>query len=75
MVMNIQVPDYLAGMVSSSREAFCEMLHNPALWSEPIVKKTLERVGSQAFNIEDVQLIIKDYLTVLAETIRKGESL
>lgn len=72
--MKIQIPEYFSSMVSSSRDDFCDVLHNPALWSDPIIKKTLERVGSQAFNIEDVQLIIKDYLTVLAETIRKSES-
>ena len=73
--MAVQVPDYLASMVCSSKDAFCDILHNPALWSESMIKKTLERVGSQAFNIEDVQMIIKDYLTCLSESIRKGETL
>ena len=73
--MTVQIPDYFSGVVDHSKESFCDMLHNPALWSDTIVKKTLERMGGQAFNYEDVQEIIKDYLTVLSETIRKGESL
>lgn len=70
----VQVPEYLAPMVNSSREVFCDMLHNPALWSDTMIRRTLERMGSQAFNIQDVQQIIKDYLTILSESIRKGES-
>ena len=66
--------DVFANIVTSSREAFCDMLHNPALWSEDIVKQTFERSGAQPFNIEDAQGLIKDYLTVLAEHIRKGET-
>jgi len=72
--MAVQVPDYLASVVDSSRDSFCDMLHNPSLWSEAMVRRTLERVGGQAFNIQDVQQIIKDYLTVLSESIRKGEN-
>lgn len=71
--MNIQIPEYLKSVVENSRDSFCEMLHNPSLWSEPMVRKTLERTRTQTFNIQDVQEIVKDYLTVLSETIRKGE--
>ncbi len=73
--MKVNIPEYMESYVNSTRDAFCETLHNPSLWSEPIIKKTLERVGGQAFNFEDVQVIIKDYLTVLAESIRRGEAL
>jgi hypothetical protein len=73
--MPVQVPDYMSNVVNTSRDAFCDMLHNPALWSEGMIKKTLERAGGHPFNIQDAQLIIKDYLTVLSETIRKGESI
>ena len=66
--------DFFANIVSSSREAFCDLLHNPALWSEDIVRQTFERSGAQPFNIEDAQGLIKDYLTVLAEHFRKGEN-
>ncbi len=72
--MKTPIPDYLEGMVNNSREAFCDTLHNPSLWSETIAKRTLERLGSQAFNIQDVQTVIKDYVSVLSEAIRKGET-
>lgn len=68
-------PEYLSGMVSSSKDAICDLLHNPALWSQQMAKRTLERSGGQAFNIQDVQSIIKDYVTVLSETIRRGDPL
>ncbi len=73
--MRTAIPDYMQNFVNGSRDAFCETLHDPALWSETIVKKTLNRVGGQTFNITDVQAIIKDYLTVLSETIRRGDVL
>lgn len=73
--MKTPIPTYLEGMVNSSRDAFCDTLHNPELWSETLAKRTLERIGSQAFNINDVQLVIKDYVAVLSEAIRKGETL
>lgn len=72
---NIQIPDYLTGVVTSTKESFCDMLTNENLWSDTMVKQTLNRVGSQAFNIDDVRHIIQNYLTVLSETIREGRSL
>ncbi len=73
--MKVPVPDYLDAMVQNSREAFCDTVHNPTMWSETLAKRTLERIGSQAFNVNDVQTIIKDYVSVLSEAIRKGETL
>ncbi|MCP4580075.1 MAG: hypothetical protein GY839_00545 [candidate division Zixibacteria bacterium] len=73
--MKTAIPDYMQNFVDAFREAFCETLHDPALWSENIFKETLNRVGGQTFNITDVQVIIKDYLTVLSESIRRGEVL
>ena len=73
--MKVPVPDYLDAMVQNSREAFCYTVHNPTMWSETLAKRTLERIGSQAFNVNDVQTIIKDYVSVLSEAIRKGETL
>ncbi len=72
--MKTPIPDYLEDMVRNSRDTFCDTLHNPGLWSETLAKRTLERMGSHAFNITDVQAIIKDYVSVLSETIRKGEN-
>jgi hypothetical protein len=73
--MRHSVPDYLDNMVQSTRDAFCDTLHNPSLWSDKLIKETLNRMGGSPFNIEDVQAIVKDYLTVLSETIRRGDSL
>lgn len=68
--MNVQIPDYFTGVVNNTRDAICSMLTDTALWSEPLIKETLRRSGSQAFNIEDVQHIVKTYLTVLSENIK-----
>lgn len=69
------VPDYMDTLVTSSRDAFCDVLHNPALWSEKIIQQTLTRMGGAPFDIEDVRSVIKDYLTVLSENVRRGETL
>ncbi|HPF71612.1 MAG TPA: hypothetical protein PLQ13_13130 [Candidatus Krumholzibacteria bacterium] len=73
--MRQQVPNYMNTMVTSTRDAFCDILHNPSLWSDKIIKETLNRTGGHPFNIQDVQILVKDYLTVLAENIRRGEDL
>ena len=73
--MRQNVPTYMDPVFSNTRDAFCDILHNPSLWSEKIIKETLTRAGSQPFNIEDVQSLVKDYLTVLSENIRRGEDL
>jgi hypothetical protein len=73
--MRQNVPQYMDSMVNNTRDAFCDILHNPSLWSEKIIKETLTRTGSQPFNIQDVQTLVKDYLTVLSEHIRRGEDL
>ena len=69
--MNVQIPDYFSGVVSNTRNAICDMLSDPTLWSETLVKETLTRSGSQALDIEDVQHIIKTYLTVLSDNMKK----
>lgn len=73
--MKQQVPDYMNTVFTSTRDAFCEILHNPSLWSDEIIKETLNRTGSQPFDIQDVQTLVKDYLTVLSENIRRGTEL
>lgn len=73
--MKQQVPDYMNTVFTNTRDAFCEILHNPSLWSEDIIKETLNRTGSQPFDIQDVQTLVKDYLTVLSENIRRGTDL
>ena len=72
--MRTPIPEYLDAMVLHTRNAICDTLNNPDLWSEKIIKRTLERTNSQAFNIEDAQLVIKDYVAVLSEAIRNGEN-
>jgi hypothetical protein len=69
-----QYPDYMDTLVTSSRNAFCDALHNPSLWSEKIVQQTLARRGGAPFDIEDAQSIIQDYLTVLSEDVRRGKA-
>ena len=73
--MKQQVPDYMNTVFTNTRDAFCDILHNPSLWSEDIIKETLNRTGSQPFDINDVQTLVKDYLTVLSENIRRGTEL
>ena len=63
---NISNPLY-----AHTKESIIDLLNNPVLWSDPMIQKTLQRVGAKPFDIEDVRLLIKDYLTVLAETVRK----
>jgi hypothetical protein len=36
-----------------------------------MVNRTLQRVGAKPFDIEDARLLIKDYLAVLVDVIRK----
>ena len=73
--MKQNVPKFMDSVVANTRDSFCDILHNPSLWSEKIIKETLTRTGTQPYNIEDVQSLIKDYLTVLSENIRRGEDL
>ncbi len=73
--MKQNVPQFMDGVFNSTRDSFCDILHNPALWSDKIIKETLTRTGTQPYNIEDVQTLVKDYLTVLSENIRRGEDL
>ncbi len=73
--MKTNVPQFMDSVVTNTRDSFCDILHNPGLWSEKIIKETLSRTGTQPYNIEDVQFLIKDYLTVLSENIRRGEEL
>ncbi|MFH1146854.1 MAG: hypothetical protein V1736_04020 [Pseudomonadota bacterium] len=67
----MEVPDFLKSVVKHSSEGFCEMTNDPSLWSESIIEKTMKRAGSQAFDIEDAQLLIKNYLSVLCDTIKQ----
>ena len=75
MPAKVNIPEYLADMVTGSKDAFCNVLNNPALRSDKIIKKTLERMGGQTFDINDVRIIVTEYLNCLAETIDKGDSL
>jgi hypothetical protein len=72
--MAFQAQGVFAQVADASRDVVLGMLNDPALWNEAMITKTLRRLGGSAYNIQDVQLIIKDYLSVLAETIRKGET-
>ena len=72
--MSFQAQGVFNQVADASRDVVLTMLNNPALWSEAMITKTLQRLGGAAYNIQDVQSIINDYLSVLGETIRKGET-
>ncbi len=67
----VSFPEYLKPVYNHTKESFIDVLNNPVLWSDPMIQKTLQRVGAKPFDIEDVRLIIKDYLAVLVDTFRK----
>ncbi|MBI2877955.1 MAG: hypothetical protein HYY20_13850 [Candidatus Tectomicrobia bacterium] len=66
-----QLSEYFKPIIESTYDAMCDVLNNPALWSDHMIHKTLERAGGKPFNVEDVRLLVKDYLAVLCELIRK----
>jgi hypothetical protein len=56
------------------QNGFCDFLNNPTLWSDEMIKQTLERSGTKTYNIEDCRTIVKDYLSVLCSYIRQGST-
>jgi hypothetical protein len=67
--------EYFGTMARSSANAFSRMLNDPALWSETMIRRTMGQSSGSVYNILEVQLIIRDYLGVLSEAMRKGERL
>ena len=67
----VTFPEYFKPVYVHTKESFIDLLNNPVLWSDPMINKTLQRVGAKPFDIEDARLLIKDYLAVLVDTIRK----
>lgn len=66
-----QISEYFKPFVEGTYDAWCDMLNNPALWSDYMIQKTLERTGGGPFNMDDVRFLVKDYLVVLGEFFRK----
>gem|GEM_PF-2492180 len=64
--------DWMYPFYYSTQNGLCEFFNNPVLWSESFIHKTMERSGSKPFNYEDVQTIVKDYLSVVSEYVRRG---
>ncbi len=60
---------------ASTRKAFGELLQRPTLWADEILHETLGRRGGQPFDVQDVRHLIKDYLTVVSDRIRRGDAL
>lgn len=60
---------------ANTRKSFGDMLQHPSLWTDDIIHETLGRRGGQPFNVEDVRHLIKDYLTVVTDKIRRGDVL
>ena len=67
----VTIPEYFKPVFEHTKETFIGLLNNPYLWSDPMITKTLERAKGKPFDIEDARLLVKDYLAVLAEKIRK----
>jgi hypothetical protein len=67
----ITFPEYFKPVHEHTKESFIDLLNNPVLWSDAMVNRTLQRVGAKPFDIEDARLLIKDYLAVLVDVIRK----
>ncbi len=67
-----QGSEYLKPLIDSYQDGICDFFGTPALWSDHMIQRTLERSGGKPFNVEDVRSIIKDYLAVLADSVRKG---
>ena len=72
--MATMMPEYLKTVVNFHKDSYCDLLGRPGLWSETMATRTLERLGGQAHNIEDVQIIIREYLSVLTDAIKKEEN-
>jgi len=70
---SIQFPEYLRNMVDNTKETVCDLLQDPTVWSEHMIKETMNRTGGEAFDINDVELIIRNYLDVLTEKIQTGK--
>jgi hypothetical protein len=64
--------DYFKPIIESYQGSLCDFLNTPELWSDHMIQRTLERSAGKPFNVEDVRSIIKDYLTVLSDFVRKG---
>lgn len=54
----------------SVQNGFCDFLNSPILWSDEIIKTTLERSNTKTYNMEDCRTIVKDYLNVVCEFMR-----
>jgi hypothetical protein len=67
--------EYFGTVGRSSINAFSRMLNDPALWSETMIRRTMRQSSGSVYNILEVQLIIRDYLGILSEAVRKGERL
>jgi len=60
---------------ANTRKTFSDMLQLPSMWTDDLIHETLGRRGGQPFDVEDVRHLIKDYLSVLSDKIRRGDAL
>ncbi len=60
------IPQHCRNIFSDS------MLNNPALWSEGMIRETCQRLGRSSCNVQEVQSVIKNYLNVLGDALKKG---
>ena len=71
--MATMMPQYLKSVVNFQKDAWCDLLGRPGLWSETMATRTLERLRGQPHDIGDVQIVIREYLKVLADAIKREE--
>ena len=65
----MEVSKHLIPWMEGSKADVCMLQNDRELWSEDMVVKILRRHGGINLNIQDAQSFIKDYLSVLCETI------
>lgn len=67
----LRKPQTLREFVGRKQQDFCHVIESPEMWSETMAQRTLSRLGSTAYNIQDVQRIIHEYLNVLCDTFHE----
>ncbi len=65
----MEVNKHLIPWMEVSKKDVCMLQDDPELWSEDLIAKTLRQHGGIAFNTQNAQSFIKDYLSVLCESI------
>ena len=65
----MEVNKHLIPWMEVSKKDVCMLQDDPELWSEDMIAKILRRHGGITFHIPNAQSVMKDYLSVLCESI------